>query len=201
MDASFHYMKVMPASLMPIFRSEVQGRILGVLFANTSHELSVSELAKRVGTSLPTALRDVRRLQDAGIVLVRATGNLRLVKVNIEHPLYAPLSEIVLYSFGALEVLRGKFDLVEGLKAAFIYGSWAARYMGESGADPGDVDVLLIGSFDRSLAFEIAREASTLIGKRVNVNNLSEEEWDSKELGFVKTVQSRPMIQLVGNLA
>jgi len=191
-------MKVMPASLMPIFRSEVQGRILGVLFANTSHELSVSDLAKRVGTSLPTALRDVRRLQDAGIVLVRATGNLRLVKVNIEHPLYAPLSEIVLYSFGALEVLRGKFDLVEGLKAAFIYGSWAARYMVESGADPGDVDVLLIGSFDRSLAFEIAREASALIGKQVNVNNLSEEEWNSKELGFVKTVQSRPMIRLIG---
>jgi DNA-binding transcriptional ArsR family regulator len=191
-------MKVMPASLMPIFRSEVQGRILGVLFANTSHELSVSELAKRVGTSLPTALRDVRRLQDAGIVLVRATGNLRLVKVNFEHPLYAPLSEIVLYSFGALEVLRGKFDSVEGLKAACIYGSWAARYMGESGADPGDVDVLLIGSFDRSLAFEIAREASALIGKQVNVNNLSEEEWNSKELGFVKTVQSRPMIRLIG---
>jgi len=188
----------MPASLMPIFRSEVQGWILGVLFANTSHELSVSDLAKRVGTSLPTALRDVRRLQDAGIVLVRATGNLRLVKVNIEHPLYAPLSEIVLYSFGALEVLRGKFDLVEGLKAAFIYGSWAARYMVESGADPGDVDVLLIGSFDRSLAFEIAREASALIGKQVNVNNLSEEEWNSKELGFVKTVQSRPMIRLIG---
>jgi DNA-binding transcriptional ArsR family regulator len=198
MDASFYYMKVMPASLMPIFRSEVQGRILGVLFANTSHELSVSDLAKRVGTSLPTALRDVRRLQDAGIVLVRATGNLRLVKVNIEHPLYAPLSEIVLYSFGALEVLRGKFDLVEGLKAAFIYGSWAARYMGEPGADPGDVDVLLIGSFDRALAFEIALKASALIGKQVNVNNLSEEGWNSKELGFVKTVQSRPMIQLIG---
>jgi hypothetical protein len=191
-------MKVMPASLMPIFRSEVQGRILGVLFANTPHELSVSDIAKRVGTSLPTALRDVRRLQDAGVVWVRATGNLRLVKVNSEHPLYAPLSEIVLYSFGALEVLRCKFDSVEGLKSAFIYGSWAARYMGESGADPGDVDVLLIGSFDRSLAFEIALEASALIGKQVNVNNLSEEEWDSKELGFVKTVQSRPMIQLIG---
>ena len=70
--------------------------------------------------------------------------------------------------------------------------------MGESGADPGDVDVLLIGNFDRSLAFEIAREASALIGKQVHVNNLSEEEWNSKELGFVKTVQSRPMIQLIG---
>jgi len=33
----------------------------------------------------------------------------------------------------------------------------------------------------------------------VNVNNLSEDEWNSAELGFVKTVQSRPMVQLIGN--
>jgi hypothetical protein len=60
---------------------------------------------------------------------------------------------------------------------------------------------LPVGSFDRSLAFEIAREASAPIGKQVNLNNLSEEGWISEEVGFVKTVQSRPMIQLIGNLA
>jgi hypothetical protein len=60
---------------------------------------------------------------------------------------------------------------------------------------------LPIGSFDRSLACEFAREASALIGKQVNVNNLSEEEWNSEEVGFVKNVPYRPMIQLIGNLA
>jgi DNA-binding transcriptional ArsR family regulator len=192
-------MKVMLAGLMPIFRSEVQGRMLGVLFANPSNEFSVSDLAKRAATSLPTALREIRRLQEAGIVSVRAAGNLRLAKVNDDHPLYASMSEIILYSFGPLEVLSGKFNAIEGLTAAFIYGSWAARYLGESGSDPGDVDVLLIGSFDRSLVFEIASDASDIIGKQVNVNNLSEDEWNSAELGFVKTVQSRPMVQLIGN--
>jgi len=190
-------MKTLPASLMPIFRSEVQGRILAVLFANPGVEFSVSNLANRARTSLPTALRDVRRLSEAGILLIRATGNMRLVSVNREHSLYPAFSEIVLYSFGPLEVLRDKFADLEGVTAAYIFGSWAARYSGEQGVDPGDVDLLLVGQFDRSKAFEIALQAAKQVGKEINVNNLSTDEWKAEELGFVKTLKSRPLIRII----
>jgi len=184
---------------MPIFRSEVQGRILAVLFANPGVEFSVSNLANRAGTSLPTALRDARRLSEAGILLIRATGNVRLVSVNREHPLYQAFSEIVLYSFGPLEILRDKLAGLEGVTAAYIFGSWAARYSGEQGVDPGDVDLLLVGQFDRSKAFEIALQAAKQVGKEINVNNLSTDEWKAEELGFVKTLKSRPLIQIIGS--
>jgi len=192
-------MKTLPASLMPIFRSDVQGRILAVLFANPGIEFSVSDLASRADTSLPTALRDARRLSEAGIFLIRATGNMRLVSVNREHPLYQALSEVVLYSFGPLEILRDKFADLEGVTAAYIFGSWAARYSGEQGADPGDVDLLLVGQFDRSKAFEIALQAAKQVGKEINVNNLSADEWEAGELGFVRTLKSRPLIQIIGS--
>jgi len=192
-------MKTLSASLMPIFRSEVQGRILAVLFANPGVEFSVSNLANRAGTSLPTALRDVRRLSEAGILLIRATGNMRLVSVNREHSLYQAFSEIVLYSFGPLEILRDKLDGLEGVTAAYIFGSWAARYSGEQGVDPGDVDLLLVGQFDRSKAFEIALQAAKQVGKEINVNNLSTDEWKAEELGFVKTLKSRPLIEIIGS--
>ena len=168
-----------------------------MLFANPGVEFSVSNLASRVGTSLPTALRDVRRLSEAGILLIRATGNMRLVSVNREHSLYPAFSEIVLYSFGPLEVLRDKFADLEGVTAAYIFGSWAARFSGEQGVDPGDVDLLLVGQFDRSKAFEIALQAAKQVGKEINVNNLSTDEWKAEELGFVKTLKSRPLIQII----
>ena len=170
-----------------------------MLFANPGIEFSVSDLASRVDTSLPTALRDVRRLSEAGIFLIRATGNMRLVSVNREHPLYRALSEVVLYSFGPLEILRDKIADLEGVTAAYIFGSWAARYSGEQGADPGDVDLLLVGQFDRSKAFEIALQAARQVGKEINVNNLSTDEWKAEELGFVKTLKSRLLIQIIGS--
>jgi DNA-binding transcriptional ArsR family regulator len=189
-------MKVTYPSLMPIFRSDVQGRILAILVVNQGQEFSVSDLASRVETSLPTALREVRRLEEAKFVTVRPMGNMQVVGINSDHQLYRALSEIVLYSFGPLEVLRGLVAGLEGLEHAFIYGSWAARYQGVHGVDPGDVDVLLVGDFDRALAHKIALKATERVGKEVTVNNLSAEEWNQAESGFVQTLRSRPMVSL-----
>jgi len=64
-----------------------------VLFANPGIEFSVSDLASRADTSLSTALRDVRRLSEAGIFLIRATGNMRLGSVNSQHGLIRYVSK------------------------------------------------------------------------------------------------------------
>ena len=184
---------------MPILRSNVQGRLLAVLFVAPDNEYSVSDLASRVETSLPTALRAIRRLELAGLVRVRAMGNMQLVRANTEHLLFESLSKIVLYSFGPLEILKGLVAQLPGIDEAWIYGSWAHRYQGGEGADPGDIDVLLVGDFDRSKAFEIGLRATYLIGKEVAVNNLSAAEWNQQESGFVKTVRSRPMVSLKGD--
>jgi DNA-binding transcriptional ArsR family regulator len=192
-------MKANYPSLMPILRSDVQGRILAILLVNKDSEFSVSDLASRVQTSLPTALREIRRLEAVGFVKVRPAGNMQLVIANQEHPLFAALTEIVLYSFGPVEVMRELIVGLEGLDEAWIYGSWAERYQGVTGVDPGDIDVLLVGEFDRSAAFDIGLKATSLIGKEVSVNNLSAEDWNRQESGFVKTVRSRPMVSLKGD--
>ena len=189
-------MKTNFPSLMPILRSDVQGRMLAVLFVNKDKEFSVSDLALKAQTSLPTALREIRRLEAVRFVTVRPSGNMQLVQINQDHKLFGSLSEIVLYSFGPLEVLRGLVAGLSGLDHAYIYGSWAARYLGLQGVDPGDIDVLLVGNFDRSEAHKISLEATERVGKEVAVNNLSAEEWNQGESGFVQTLKSRPMVSL-----
>jgi DNA-binding transcriptional ArsR family regulator len=191
-------MKVSPSSLMPLFRSDVQGRLLGVMFASPEQEFSVSELAKRADTSLPTALREIARLAEAGVVSSRQLGNLRLSQVNNAHPLYRELHRIVLYTFGPKEILAQALAELPGVSKGFIFGSWAARYLGEPGDNPGDIDVLLVGRFKRSSAHEIAVKASSKIGKVVNVHNLSEDDWKAGQSGFIRTIRSRPLVQIVG---
>ena len=189
-------MKASYPSLMPILRSDVQGRILAILLFNKDLEYSVSDLANRVETSLPTALREIRRLEQVQLVTVRPAGNMQLVRANRDHKLFAALTEIVLYSFGPVEVLRGLFSELEGVHEAFIYGSWAERYQGVPGVDPGDIDVLLVGDLDRSQAFDLALKATHIIGKEVAVNNLGAKDWKEAESGFIRTVQSRPLVNL-----
>lgn len=189
-------MKTSYPSLMPILRSDVQGRILAILLVNKDLEYSVTDLAGRAGTSLPTALREIRRLEQVQFVTVRPAGNMQLVRANQDHKLFEALTEIVLYSFGPVEVLRDLFSELAGVQEAFIYGSWAERYQGVPGVDPGDVDVLLVGDIDRSQAFQLELRATEIIGKEVSMHNLSAKAWKEAESGFIRSVRARPLVNL-----
>jgi hypothetical protein len=50
-------------------------------------------------------------------------------------PLTAPLTELLLRSFGPRQVLADEPANVTGIENAYLFGSWAARYAGQ-GASP-----------------------------------------------------------------
>jgi len=168
-------MKSSVSLLSPILRSDTQGRLLAELVLHPERELTLTDLAKRVGVAAPTIMRDVDRLVDGGVVKDRRLGRARLISINTEHPLARPLAEIVLYGYGPAALLPELLAGVAGIEHALIYGSWAERYTGTPGADPADVDVLIVGTPDGAQLYEIAREASNRIGREVNINVVSPE--------------------------
>lgn len=189
-------MKTLPPTLSPLLRSNSQGLLLAELYLNPEREHSITQLAAASATALPTALREVDRLQLAGFVLGRKLGQTRLIQANVDHPMFTQVRDLVLFAYGPVAVLTPLVQEVSGLKQAFIYGSWAARISGEPGADPGDIDVLFIGDVSSRQASEVGTKATKIMGREVHVHNLSEVSWNSEDSGFVKTVKSRPMIQL-----
>jgi hypothetical protein len=189
-------MKVMPPTLTPFLRSEVQGLLLAELLINPDRELTITELAKRVGTSLPTAVREVDRLVTSNFVLDRPVGRNRNISANRNHALFQPMQEIITYAYGPKAVIEPLLAGLNGLKSAFLYGSWAARLSGLPGPDPQDIDVLLVGSPDRQLTLKVAEQASTKLGREVNFQIQSPEIWANGSDPFVKTVQSKPLVEL-----
>ena len=126
----------------------------------------------------------------------RRVGRTRLVRINIEHPIYAPLWKVVMYGYGPTAVIPRLLAPASGVESAYLYGSWAARYLGESGEDPNDVDVLVIGDPDVAALYDIAREATATIGREVAINSMSPTRWAASDDGFVRTVRSLPLIEL-----
>jgi hypothetical protein len=182
--------------LSPLLRSDTQGRVLAQLFLHPESDYTVSGLAKLAHATLPTVLRDVDRLVDSKYLTERRVGRNRMIGVNIEHPLYAPLKQIVTYAYGPTAVLPPLLSGIAGVDAAYIYGSWAARFGGEPGAEPQDIDVLVIGDAEPSQFYGVAREASGVLGREVNINVISSSRWADADDGFIHTVQSRPLVAL-----
>ncbi|MHB9860871.1 ArsR family transcriptional regulator [Streptomyces sp. YIM S03343] len=183
--------------LLPILRSRTQGELLALLLLHPEREYAITELAADLGVTPTAVLREVDRLIAGGILADRRVGRSRLVTARTDTPLYRPLSDLIAVSFGPLPVLTEALAGLEGVQQAYIYGSWAARYNGEPGPPPADVDVLVVGDPDADALFDLAEEVSRRVRREVNVHRVSAEAWKARtDDPFLTSVRERPLVPL-----
>lgn len=183
-------------ALLPVFRSRLQGEVLALIFADPAMEWTAENLAQRTGQPRQTVSNEVRRLESADLVRSRMIGRSKLLRANTDSPYFQPLARLVLMSFGPPLVIGEEFGPLADVERIFIYGSWAARYSGEQGAAPDDVDVLLVGTPDRDEAYEAARRAGQRLGREVNVTVRDRAHWETATDGFTRQLRSSPLVEI-----
>jgi DNA-binding transcriptional ArsR family regulator len=193
-----HDTRTSPPPLLPLFRSEHQLRLLGELFVYTGEPRSISELAAATDIPQATVSREVARLEDAGLLRSVRRGRLRLVQADDQLPYYPELRSLLLKTIGPAAVLANELSGVPGIDEAFVYGSWAARYHGERGAAPRDVDVVVIGQPDLDALYAACRRAERTLRMDVNPIVRSAAEWRQRTPGFLTEVRKGPLVSVVG---
>ncbi len=189
-------MQVQAPPLLPMLRSRLQAELLTLVLLNPRREWTLTELAARVGASVATAQREVARAEQTGVITSRRLGNTRLVTAA-DSPLAGPLTELLLRSFGPRQVVAEELTAIDGIKAVYLYGSWAARYAGQEGRAPNDIDVLVIGRPDRDALDEAAQRAGARLAREVNVTIRSPQWWKVSEDAFHQEVTRRPLVPIV----
>lgn len=169
-------MKCEAPALLPIFRSTAQAKILTWLTQHPDAEASVADLAAITGTHPATAQREVSRIDEAALVTSRIHGRNRLVRINTDNPIVAPLTQLLAIAFGPPAVIREEFAL-DGTVEVVIFGSWAARHAGVPGPQPNDIDVLVIGDTTMLDTFAAADRAQARLGLPVNPQRCTPQRW------------------------
>lgn len=182
-------------SLLPIFRSQPQVELLALLLGDPDLELSVTDLSNRLGTPYPSVHREIERAESAGVLRSRRIGNTRLVRANPDSPYFDGLAEVLTRAFGVPAVLAEALRSVEGIVGAYVYGSWAARYVHAEGQRPvEDIDLLVLGEPDRDELYGRVDSAATRLGRPVQVT-IRDVDWlATGEGSFHDTVVNRPMV-------
>ena len=187
--------------LLPILRSRLVGDVLALLASDPERWRGMDELAGRTGGAYPTVTREVRRLEQAGLVEVEEVGRSKRVRLETTSPLYRPLAELMLRAFGPVVVIREEFAGLRGVDEVSIFGSWAARYYGERGAAPNDIDVLVVGGPDRDDLYSAARRAERRIGLPVNTTIRRTDDWAQANDSFARQVKASPRVIVAGSSA
>ncbi|NLC98993.1 MAG: winged helix-turn-helix transcriptional regulator [Actinomycetales bacterium] len=183
-------------ALLPLFRSQHQAELLMWLYLHPDTEFGVSDLAERLDVPLSTLHREVVRLDEAGLIVSRSLGRNRLIRAALNNPAANPLTQLLEVTFGPRVVIADEF-VFPGMKQVVIFGSWAARYAGQAGPPPHDIDVLVIGKVNRADVYEAADRAAVRLGIEVNPVLRSVKQWAQPEDALVKQIKASAHLELV----
>ncbi|MGH2970857.1 MAG: ArsR family transcriptional regulator [Gaiellaceae bacterium] len=162
-----------------------------------SDGLHLQAIAERAGVPYSVVQREVDRLERAHVVESKKLHTARVVRANIAHPLFAELRALLLKAYGPVEIMRELLVVEPGIKVAYLFGSWAARYEGRWGEPPADIDVLVVGELPVRRVESIEVEAEDTLGQPVQITVVPPEEWRSRGTAFVRTVRQRPLVPIV----
>lgn len=182
-------MSEQPAALLPIFRSQNQLRLLAFVFLRADRQYTLADLARATGIPPATVSREVERLVGAGILRADHLGRAKLVEPNREAPYFADLRSLLIKVAGPPQVLSDLLAAVDGIDQAYIFGSWARRYLGEPGEYPRDIDLLVIGNPDVDAVYDAAKAAEDQLGVEVNPTIVSPSEWEQPTSVFLEAVR------------
>lgn len=189
-------MKSASPPLFPLLRSDLQARILARIFLGGAEE-SVIDLAVAIAADPGNTAREVARLDSGGVLTSRRVGRTKLVSANTTAPFYKPLLELVTIVLGPAVVLAEHLAPVGGIAFADVFGSWAARYLGEEGPPPADIDLLVVGSPDRDDLHDAVDAAARRLNREVNPVIVSERRWTTSADGFIVELRSRPRVAVI----
>ena len=189
-------MRRQPPLLLPLFRSDGQARLLARVYLFPDRPRPLADLARELGIDRGTLTREADRLEQAGLVRSERIGRQRILHPDTDSLYFDELSGLLLKALGPANLIGPAVAELQDVGQAVLIGSWAARYLGETGPPPGDIDVLLIGSPEWGAVSRLARELTSVLGQEVNPTILSREQWDDQTDGFVRQVRREPRLEL-----
>ena len=185
--------------LAPVLRSETQARLLAAVLLQPDREASIADLARETGSDPGNLHSEVERLVQAGILSDRRVGRTRLLRAG-DSALVGPLADLLLLGYGPKTAVEDALTDTPDIEQAFIGGSWAARYHGQAGAFPHDVDVIVVGKPNRDDVTEAVIEALRAVGHDGQVIFRSPTAWREAKDTFTRTAKDSPLVELtIGN--
>lgn len=118
-----------------------QQRVLGLLFGQSDRSFFATELIALAGAGSGAVQRELKRLDESGLVTVTRIGNQKHYQANRAAPVFEELRGMALKMLGPAETLRAALaPLAKRLHAAWLYGSVAKH----TDRAQSDIDLLIV---------------------------------------------------------
>jgi predicted nucleotidyltransferase len=187
-------------SLSSALFSNVQQRVLALIFGNPDRSFYTREIMKSIDSGTGAVERELTKLESSGLVSIERIGNQKHYRANRDSPIFQELHSLVLKTVGLTEPLRKALQSYSGqIRVAFVFGSVA------KGKDTAksDIDLMVIGDkLTYSDLYTAMQDAEEILKRPVKPNFLSTEDWRRKigqKNSFIAGIKAQPKIFIIGS--
>jgi predicted nucleotidyltransferase len=188
-------------SLADALFTSTQQRIFALLYGQPDRSFYLTEIVRLAEIGRGGVQRELRRLEQTGLVTTKNIGNQKHYQANPDTPVYQELTSIVRKTVGLKQPLMEALDSVkEKISLAFVYGSVA------KGTDTAssDIDLMIVTDLlALEDVFTLLARVEEKLGRRVNPTLYNTPEFSKKRSSknsFLVEVLSSPIIELIGFL-
>ncbi len=186
-------------SLSEALFTATQQKVLGLLFGKPDQTFYANEIVRWAQVGKGGLMRELDRLQRAGILNMTRVGNQTHYQANPACPIYTELLGITRKTFGFAEPLRQALEpFAEQITWAFVYGSIAKN----SANTLSDIDLMLIGEgLHYSELMERLMPLEEQLKRPINPTLYTPQDWARKlaaQNSFVMRVMQQEKIDLSG---
>lgn len=181
-----------------ITRSKTRRDLLALFFTNPSEAYYLRQLERTLGYSAAGIRRELLRFLEDGLLKTNPAGNTVQYSLNTQHPLHDELKSIIFKTVGVEGSLRTALSSIDGIKIAFVYGSFAKHREKPT----SDIDLMVIGRPDISALNKALQGLETKLSREINHTVYSPDEYLSRKRGksgFIEDLLKGPKIILVGS--
>ena len=183
--------------LATLFSSRVRAKLKALFFQLPGEKHNAWELSQRLNENYSAVWRELVRLEKLGILSNEQHGNSKEYQVDQSCPIAPELRSIVLKTEGAGLIIKDKLKELGGVKAAFIYGSYASGEADER----SDLDLMIIGEVDLDRLAPVVSKLEKALNRPINYVIYTEQEWREKlsaDEPFAVNVSGAAKIILIG---
>ncbi len=146
--------------------------VLTLLALNPREVFYPREIAKSESLPFTAVLRELKHLSVAGLVEQLIKNGKTYYRINEHNPIYGDLKNIIIKTTGAAQIIKKQLEKVEGIKLAFIFGSYAK---GKAGPE-SDIDLLIVGEAGLKEVSSVLAPVKVVLKKELNYFCFTEKE-------------------------
>lgn len=155
------------------FSGKIRIRLLMKLFLNPGNQVYLRGLQRDLGVSSNTVRLELNKLAEMRLIKIQSAANskVKLYVVNLEHPLYQTLRNIILTYVGVDQITELIIHKLGNVEKVFLTGDLA------QGRNSQLVDLVIVGNIDRLYLYTLIEKVEKLIEKKIRVGLFSPEEF------------------------